>query len=151
MLWLWLFGWLLYKHHDHPLALLAVTSVCLFALTFWSGEAVRRHYGVAVVGCTALLISKAKDIPFPTSFTRMAKYLGDLSYPWYAVHVPVLAMLFNLFPALDTSGMQLLALTLVSVLMLHGINKPGRRALSLLLQKKKPVQQPLAAHVESAV
>jgi peptidoglycan/LPS O-acetylase OafA/YrhL len=84
--WWWLSGFLYYRHRGTALGTALLFAPPLIAATcrFVGLAAV---FGIAAVAlCESLKLSK--------NLTRIFDWLGDLSYPLYLVHVPVMFALF---------------------------------------------------------
>jgi len=122
MLWAWLFGFLLYRCRGSKLLLPA----CLIAGCVLIGRYNQSGlYSSAILVISLLLVGYAREISLPVRLTKSLEYLGELSYPLYLCHVPVLLLLYG-------SGIEfawivgLAGCVLGSVLLLHGVDLPYR-------------------------
>jgi peptidoglycan/LPS O-acetylase OafA/YrhL len=88
--WAWLAGFMYYRHHDHPWAgiLLMGGMVALTSMNQWFTESLQHITVVASIG----LLVAGRSIAVKPTARRLLDYLGNLSYPLYLMHMPVLAV-----------------------------------------------------------
>ena len=123
--WLWIAGFLYYRHKDSPAALPIFIGSVLAAIVLCDNSGLTRH-GILTVAGTAALIGVARFVRLPKFSIKPLNYLGDLSYPLYLVHIPVMLCLYPqcyetlpwVFPT---------SIALVTLLFYHAIDKPLRR------------------------
>lgn len=116
--WWWLAGFLYHRHRGTVVGyVLLFAPPLIVAVDGWIGRA-------AVVGLIALASSRL--LPVSKRIGAILNWLGDLSYPLYLVHVPILFALFLLHvyePALIAA-----ASLLVAAFVLHFVDAPFRSA-----------------------
>jgi peptidoglycan/LPS O-acetylase OafA/YrhL len=114
--WLWLVGFLYYRHRRTVVGYTILFFPLVVAGTFgWVGRAV-------IIGLIA--VAFCEDVPVPVPFRSAFRWLGELSYPVYAVHVPVLV--FCLALGVRSPGLTLVVALIASMLVLHLIDLPLR-------------------------
>jgi peptidoglycan/LPS O-acetylase OafA/YrhL len=115
--WWWLCGFLYFRHRGTPLGYLLLVVPPFIAHTYgWIGRA-------AIIGI--VLVAASEHIRIPRRLTGVLDWLGDVSYPLYLVHVPVM---FGLFLAGVTAPAIVgCASLLVAVAVLHLVDIPFRR------------------------
>jgi peptidoglycan/LPS O-acetylase OafA/YrhL len=126
--WLWLAGWLYHGRRERRYA--GAWFVGVVGLLIWLAC---RHQEDRLVGsrptllvvAVALAIVLAPRLPMSRRLARLLKYLGDLSYPLYAVHVPLLIWLglYRTVPPLVSVVVVLAAAVAVH----HGVERPLHR------------------------
>lgn len=115
--WWWLSGFLYYRHRGTALGYALLVLPPLFAASYgWIGRA-------AFIGIAAL--ASCEYIALSDRVSRLFNWLGDLSYPLYLVHVPVM-FAFNLFHFYDALVVAFGAI-LTSAVVLHLVDYPLRR------------------------
>jgi peptidoglycan/LPS O-acetylase OafA/YrhL len=115
--WFWLVGFLYYRHRNTPLgyAILLVPFMVAIVIRLWIGEAV-------IFGIAGLLV--CDRIKLPARMIAILNWLGELSYPIYAVHVPI--VVFFLYFHAVMPAVAALTSILVSITILHSVDLPLR-------------------------
>jgi peptidoglycan/LPS O-acetylase OafA/YrhL len=128
-IWAFLAGWLFYKHReDWRARVLLVTFLGAVYLIHNNGG---ETYAAPLVVAVGSLIAFSHLLPLSPRASRIAEYLGDLSFPLYVIHWP-LAWSAN-FLNLDIQAITFLLITVsLAVPCLHFIDRPlralGRRS-----------------------
>ena len=85
--WLWIVGFLYHRHRDHRASSLILSVPCMIV---W-------HFGGTLYLATILTVvalTLCRDIKIPSAPLRRALiWLGDLSYPLYLAHLPIMIAL----------------------------------------------------------
>ena len=115
--WLWVTGFTYRRLDRRPAgaALLAIPSV--LALFFG-------HFTGLPLFISIFVLMVSREFKIAKECRRIFNYLGDLSFPLYLFHMPVMALMLSL-GARSTPPMITAAL-LVSIAALHGIDYPAR-------------------------
>jgi peptidoglycan/LPS O-acetylase OafA/YrhL len=115
--WLWIAGFLYYRHRG------AISGYALLAIALAASAAAPWRGPACLVAIVALVLCERVKVPTPVG--PVLGWLGDLSYPLYAVHVPVffIAMHWGLAKA-SLVGLAGLG---CSIVVLHAIDLPVRR------------------------
>lgn len=115
--WYWLVGFLYYRYRQKRWGFAVLIFPILVAMVDgWVGRA-------AVIGVMAVAL--CEEVNVPPRFIGVIEWLGELSYPIYAVHVPVLVLCLHfhiLSPAIT-----LVASIVVSIAVLHIVDLPLRK------------------------
>jgi peptidoglycan/LPS O-acetylase OafA/YrhL len=117
--WLWLIGFLYYRYRRsyYGYVLLFFPLILALALN-------HNRIGSAVwVGAAALAF--CEDIPIAQTWRAACRWLGDLSYPIYAVHVPI--VILYVYWGVKAPSLIALTVIVVSIVVLHAIDLPARR------------------------
>jgi peptidoglycan/LPS O-acetylase OafA/YrhL len=130
LLWAWLAGFVYQRHKDSPLAIVALIApgVLLTVPLHTSGL-----YGgtPVVVVLSALTVLTATQIKIPKKLSEITSYLGEISYPLYISHWPILLIMNGLFQSghLRTHHVifALVPCFLVSVVLYHAVDIPIRK------------------------
>jgi peptidoglycan/LPS O-acetylase OafA/YrhL len=91
LLWPWLAGFLCYRHRGvvyNPLCLIVLGAFLISHL-----DESHAPGSIALFASTILLVTQGHLIPFTKFFAALAQWLGDISYPLYVVHYPVLVII----------------------------------------------------------
>jgi peptidoglycan/LPS O-acetylase OafA/YrhL len=123
LLWAWLGGFLFYRHREEPLFQVGLITlgVFLFSVNFtWNHRFTFFTYVFA-----ASIVATASKIKLPAQILRLLNYLGELSYPLYLVHVPVLLFSYAVLGVRSAPIMVLLTLV-VTAFVYHAIDRPIR-------------------------
>lgn len=131
--WMWLLGFLYYRHRR------TLYGYSLLALPLLAGGQLQ-WIGVAVwIGAAALILGDR--LALPASLGARLRWLGHLSYPVYALHVPVFALCF--YYGVKSPGLIVAIVLVVSTAVLHSIDLPFRR-LRLPVLWPRPAERPVA-------
>lgn len=122
--WAWLLGFLLRRHPgDRRILLGGLVLGCLLLGRF--DQYTAAHFSCAVFAGSVGLVSSAREIVLSRSIIRVLDWLGDLSYPLYLCHVPLLLLLYG--GGRDWAWpVGVGAVAAGSVLLLHGVDLPYR-------------------------
>jgi peptidoglycan/LPS O-acetylase OafA/YrhL len=140
LLWAWLSGFLFYRSPGW--SALLVVLVGYYAVSLFIDRSPAAYLIAAVTVVTARSLP-----PMPRVLARSLNYLGDLSYPLYLVHVPLMAWTSRWtrwFDAYVYIGLALGA----SMLLYHLVDAPLRRRFSSRVagaHVSPPVQRAMAA------
>ncbi|CCD95978.1 putative acyltransferase [Bradyrhizobium sp. ORS 375] len=136
MLWAWLAGWVAYRQprdirYVVGLGIAGLASVATQAKFFDV-----HHFGSAAVNCVAwigtLIVVFYRVGDFRGRVAAVCDYVGEISFPLYILHYPVLfavtASLFRLYPNLNW-GISQVAISLgAAMLAYHFVDKPLRQS-----------------------
>ena len=129
--WAWLLGWVALKNETAlwtRYALLALPAILVHSNSVMSNT-------LAIVPgiVTALAISHSHELSFSANQARVASYLGELSYPLYLVHYPILYLILCYPRAFPLWGAYPLCLA-ASALLYHAVDLPIRQRAARLRQ-----------------
>lgn len=93
VLWAWLAGFLFYRYRAEAWAGLALAL--LGPLVFAVNPTDATRLSGVTTAATALALIYAPSLPLPTRLARVLTVLGDVSYPLYLLHIPVLLLLYS--------------------------------------------------------
>jgi peptidoglycan/LPS O-acetylase OafA/YrhL len=118
LLWAWLMGFLFYRARGWSGPLLVLAGY--YAVSRFDDRS------PAAFLLAAVMVVLADQLPpMPAILARLMNYLGDLSYPLYLVHVPVMAWLGRITTWYDPYA-YIAASLAVAALVHHGIDVPLR-------------------------
>ena len=122
--WAWLLGFLLQRHpKDRRILLGGIVLGCLLLGRFDQyGVA---HFSCAVFAGAVAFIASARSIAVSCRMARLLDWLGELSYPLYLCHAPILILLYG-GGREWTWPLGLLAVAAGSIVLLHGVDLPYR-------------------------
>lgn len=123
LLWAWLGGFLFYRHREKPVFRLGLVALGVFA--FFSNFIWTEGFTLFTYLFAGLIIVNAHRIKLPAATLRVLDYLGDLSYPLYLLHVPVLLFSYAVLGTRNAAIMVLLTLA-VTAFVYHAIDHPIR-------------------------
>lgn len=124
--WAWLAGFLLWRHskQDWPRWLMLGLGAALIGFD----DTQNYRFSVAVYVAAALIVVHAGSLRVPVRLALWLTYLGDLSFPLYLVHYPILMVLHPWFNVSRPAPLLLVPLV-VAILLHHAVEIPfGRRA-----------------------
>lgn len=126
-LWIWLLGWQVRKCGNCPaIQRYAVAfAVAGFSLSAVGSVAVQRLAYATIAVSVAVIVFQG-EIKLSPRAARVLRYLGELSYPLYLCHVPVLFTLATAWPALTFGPVYLAAVFLTTAAIYHFIDLPMR-------------------------
>jgi peptidoglycan/LPS O-acetylase OafA/YrhL len=127
LLWAWLSGFLFYRAPGWSAAL--VVLVGYDAVARFAGRSPDAYLVAAVAVITATTLP-----PMPRFLARAFNYLGDLSYPLYLVHVPLVAWTSRWTGWFDPYAYIGVALG-AAVLLYHLVDRPLRSRFSSRVQE----------------
>jgi peptidoglycan/LPS O-acetylase OafA/YrhL len=116
--WYWIVGFLYHRHRLTPwgFAILFLPIMIGMANNVWVGRA-------AIIGVMAVAL--CEEISIPRRLVGAMNWLGELSYPIYAVHVPVIVICIQ-FHVLSPA-IALVATLILSIAILHVVDLPLRK------------------------
>ena len=141
LLWAWLAGFLYYRARRYSAFLLVLVG-------YW---AVNRFSDLSPAAylIAALAVVVAKTLPrMPAVLARVLNYLGDLSYPLYLVHVPVIAWAGRWTEWRDPYAFIGISLA-ASALLYHAVDAPLRARFSSRAGRKPHPAPELSASLRS--
>ena len=131
--WAWILGFVFYRHRDALWAKALLTGAALLGACVHVGGI--GNFGPLTVGITVFALLHGKQMDHggqmengrevETRFTRPLSYLGDVSYPLYMVHWPVMVLLAG-GDAERPFWLYLAAPLLSALLVLHFVDWPYR-------------------------
>jgi peptidoglycan/LPS O-acetylase OafA/YrhL len=132
LLWAWVGGWLLYSGEDRLRCFLLVSivgSVCIFRDKLLSGAFNHVAWWLTTSVCCFGTGRFLNPI-----LRRTGQYLGELSYPLYLIHYPVLFLLFNGIlknrPELNYGMLHVAVSLTAAVLCYHLVDFPVRHKMA---------------------
>lgn len=121
--WAWVLGFVFYFTSDKWIAQVALVALPVFLIC--GNDELGGEYSAFTLAAVALVIIYARKIKVGLRAKKVLNYLGDLSYPLYLVHVPVIAYTWFFFKT--TNPLLYIAMALaVSAALFHGVDKPLR-------------------------
>jgi peptidoglycan/LPS O-acetylase OafA/YrhL len=124
MIWAWLAGFVLYFHRADRRYWIAI--LCLGTLLFSTNRAFMTRFSIfTYVGSVALILF-SDGIKLPRNVLKLLNYAGELSYPVYIFHVPVLLLCCAVL-GVRSSLMLVGAVLLCSAFFYHVVDQPIRR------------------------
>ena len=124
MIWAWLAGFVLYFHRADRRYWIAI--LCLGTLLFSTNRAFMTRFSIFTYVASVALILFSDGIRLPRSVLRLLNYGGELSYPVYIFHVPVLLLCYAVLGV--RSSLVLVGAVLVcSAFFYHVVDQPIRR------------------------
>jgi peptidoglycan/LPS O-acetylase OafA/YrhL len=124
MMWAWLAGFVLYLNRADPRY--SVAALCLGCFLFSTNRAFMTRYSIFTYVATVALILFSDAVELPTNVLALFDYAGELSYPVYIFHVPVLLLCFAVL-GIHSSLAMAAAVLLCSALFYHVVDQPIRR------------------------
>ena len=135
LLWAWLAGWLAYSHRGHRPMLVAFTAAGILGIwtqakffgivDFESGAA-----NVLAWFLTLVVVFLDVRVPLSRELRAIANYLGDISFPLYLLHYPVLfavtSSIFKRHPEWNYGIVQVIIALISAVLAYHFVDRPLR-------------------------
>lgn len=121
----WFLGFWFYLNRDFKPAPWVMFALVWF-LTGVNRESLANNYQVPLVLSCVVLVAGAK-IPWPGGLNRLGRFMGDVSYPLYLIHLPVFALLYRL-EALRYGWIMLILAVGASIAACALVEKPLRAA-----------------------
>ena len=130
--WAWIGGFIIYRHRERPIAWV-VAGIAGIIMT--SGTIADYNPGVFArytIGLTVLLMWVAPRLNVSERLGKWLDLAGDISYPLYLAHFPVLITLYALLrgTAWNAPSLYIAAAIGVSVAIYYGFDLPMRKRLS---------------------
>jgi peptidoglycan/LPS O-acetylase OafA/YrhL len=125
LLWAWLLGFVFYlQAHQKAMQILLIGLGCALIISSYN------YYGVGKLAIvtyilSALILIYSSHLQLPIIGSRVFRYLGDLSYPFYLFHFPSILFGYKVL-GMDNSFYQLILSLIVSVIAYHLIDVPLR-------------------------
>lgn len=133
---------LFWEKLPHHLLLLSIVAVAVFAFPFW----VKGLYKFAAIATAlpVIVILGAVSVNATAKQISICKFLGDISFPLYCLHIPVQRLCYTAFdnyaPAFSYGVVPVITATVISVglsyLILKLYDEPIRKALSERLSRR---------------
>ncbi|MCW3060141.1 MAG: acyltransferase 3 [Capsulimonas sp.] len=124
LLWCWLLGFLAYRHRQERwMQILLIVGATALLPLYQPGSNPEFGAGLICAVCFAILFSPPA---LNARFAKVALYLGDVSYPLYVLHFPLMLLLTVGLPWLPWWSV-LAGIIAGAVLLLHGVDYPYRR------------------------
>ena len=123
LLWAWLSGFVFYHHRRDPF--FQIGLIILGVLLFSLNVSFESRFAIFTYVFSALLVVFCDRLRLPTTVLRALNYLGELSYPLYVLHLPILIFAYAVLGVRSAPVMVMLAL-LGAALFYHGIDWPLR-------------------------
>lgn len=133
LLWVWLSGFLYYRHRGDDWAMLGTVALGSFFLCLF--PAAICPLAPASFAAGTLLLCLAHRLPVPSRhlprLTRAGNYLGNLSYPLYMVHNPILLLIAGSVSGAVNSRVPVISIPLIvygaALLAYHIVDAPYQR------------------------
>ena len=132
LFWAWLSGWIAYEFRGNKWMLLflgGVGCLCIAGDPLLSGCA-----NYAIWFAIIFVQMSWPNLKIQPSVERVLNYLGEISYPIYLIHYPILFLLCNYkhVPSLakNAAVVQILIVVIVSIGVFHIVDNPLRRRFS---------------------
>ena len=124
LLWAWLFGFLLHRSPGNKVLQSSFLVIgCVMLGRFDEYGAAR--FSAAVFVLSVLVVALARDFSLPRLLAVSLEYLGELSYPLYLCHFPILLMVYG-GQAEIPWYVGLAAVFAGAVILLHAVDLPYR-------------------------
>ena len=121
--WAWVLGFAFYFTSENWIARVALITLPVYLIC--GNNELGVDYSAFTLAAVALSIIYARKIKLGPRAKKVLNYLGDLSYPLYLVHVPIIAYTWFFFKS--TNPFLYIAMSVgASVAMFHGVDKPLR-------------------------
>lgn len=124
MVWAWLTGFVLYFNRADPRYRIGVP--CLGTLLFSTNRLFMTRFSIFTYVASSALILFADEIELPGLVLAFLNYCGELSYPVYIFHVPVLLLCYAVLK-IHSSLAMIAAVLLSSAFFYHLVDQPIRR------------------------
>jgi peptidoglycan/LPS O-acetylase OafA/YrhL len=141
MLWAWLAGWLAYGGREKIWAY----TLCMGAgtLVIWIDPLLSGFFNYACWSIVITLLWFGDAVCISTSTRSLAQYLGELSYPLYITHYPLLFLLYNFAlksnPNWNWGVIQVFVVGSSTMIIYHFIDRPCRGWAAARLKSTVPV------------
>jgi len=124
MVWAWLTGFVLYFHRHDSRYRIGVP--CLGTLLFSTNRLFMTRFSIFTYVASSTLILFADEIELPGVVLAFLNYCGEVSYPVYIFHVPVLLFCYAVLKIRNGLAM-VLAVLLCSAFFYYLVDQPIRR------------------------
>ena len=124
LFWAWMLGFLYYLHRSEFSAKVGMISIGTIAVTL-AHLNIRHILAVFTFTSVCAVVVLAPHLKLNKKVLDTLNYLGDLSYPFYLIHVPCLMICYLIFHVKSSLLMAVVAL-LVAALLYHTVDVPLR-------------------------
>lgn len=128
MLWAWLAGWLAYAAKEKAWAYVLCVGAGTFAI--WIDPLLSGFFNYASWTAILTLLWFGDTLNIGPRMQSLADYLGELSYPLYIVHYPLLFLVYNVAlksnPNWNWGILQVCFVGSATIIIYHFIDRPGR-------------------------
>ena len=124
LFWAWMLGFLYYLHRSEFLAKVGIVSIGTIAVTLNHLE-VRGIPAIVTLTSVCMVLVLAPYLKLNHRLLDVLDYLGNLSYPFYLIHVPCLILCYLVFHMRSSLLMTAVAL-LVTLSLYHAVDVPLR-------------------------
>lgn len=124
LFWAWILGFLYYLNRSKFLAKVGVISLATITIALFHLETGGK-FGIVTFISVCTLLVLAPHLKLGKKALEFLGYLGDLSYPFYLVHVPCSIICYLIFNVRNSTLMTAAAL-LVTMFLYHAIDVPIR-------------------------
>lgn len=126
--WMWLTGFLYHRHEKTLLSwpILALPSLIAYLIGHFTG--IPLFLSIVVIGL-------CRKVDVSHKLVRLFNYLGDLSFPLYLCHLPVMVVFVAM--GVEQTLPMVAAAFMTAVALLHFVDYPSRAALVVIRQEWK--------------
>lgn len=135
LLWAWLSGFLLHRHRSDARARIFVLT--LGALLFSLNARFNERFAVLTYVAAISIVLFANELRLPARILGLLNYLGEISYPLYVLHVPVLILASGVM-GIANAPLLVMSALLAAVAFYHTVDRPVRKLGVALARRATP-------------